>query len=283
VTRVVSEGRGLGWKLNYAWRVVGTGWCFLVFGVMSFVAGATLFPLLCLTTRDPEVARRRAQGLTHRWFGLFVAMMSGMRCMSYEIQGRERLRQGGHLIVANHPSLIDVVFMISLLPEVDCIIKPAIFRNPFMKWPAIWSGYIAQSSPEQLIRDCAASLAKGHSVLVFPEGTRTVPGQPIHMTHGAARMALDSNCTILPVTIRVTPPHLFKNEPWWRVPVTKPHYVFTVGEPYAAGQFLQEAGGVPSLAARRLTKQWERYFTAGAPTQYVPPLAQPAVPAQYSP
>jgi 1-acyl-sn-glycerol-3-phosphate acyltransferase len=277
------EGRSIFSRLEYAWRVAGTGFSFAVFGVMSLVAGATLFPLLCLTTSDPEVARRRAQRLTHRWFGIFCRMMGGLGLLTYEIKGLERLRAPGQLIVANHPSLLDVVFLISYLPEVDCIIKRAIFDNPFMKWPAIWSGYIAQSTPEQLIKDCAAALAKNHSVLVFPEGTRTVPGQPIHMTHGAARMALESNCTILPVTIHVTPAHLFKHEPWWRAPARRSHYVFTVGEPYPAGQFLQEAGGVPSVAARRLTKHWERHFAAGAPAQYVQPLARASVPAQYSP
>jgi 1-acyl-sn-glycerol-3-phosphate acyltransferase len=270
-------------RLEYAYRVVATGWCFAVFGVMSLVAGITLFPLLCLTTRDADVARRRAQGLTHRWFRVFWRMMAATRAISYEAHGLERLRTPGQLVVANHPSLIDVVFMISAMPEVDCIIKRGIFENPFMKWPAIWSGYISQSSPEQLIRDCAASLGKGHSVLVFPEGTRSVPGQPLHMAHGAARMAIEAGCQVLPVTIRVTPPHLFKHEPWYRAPARRPHYVFTVGEPYPAAQFLQEAGGVPSVAARRLTRHWERHFAAAAETQYVRPLAEPAAPPQYSP
>ena len=59
-----------------------------------------------------------------------------MRClglMTYEIRGRERLRRDGLLILANHPTLIDVVLLVSLLPNADCVVKSAVARNAFMK------------------------------------------------------------------------------------------------------------------------------------------------------
>lgn len=278
-----ARPRGLGERLGYAWRVIGTGFCFAVFGAVALVAGLTLFPALGLTAPDRATARRRAQAMTHRWFRMFSRMMAALGLIRYEIHGEERLRVPGQLIVANHPSLIDVVLLLGYLPEVDCIIKKAIFENPFMKWPATWSGYISQSTPEQLIEDCSASLRNRHSLLVFPEGTRTVPGQPIRMAHGAARMALEGNCTILPVAIRCDPPHLFKHEPWWRAPARRPHYVLEVGEPYPASRFLEESGGVPSVAARRLTRHWEQYFAARTGTEAAHPLAKPSAQPQYSP
>lgn len=279
----MTPDRTLGWRLNYAWRVLATGFCFAVFGLVSLVAGVTLFPLLCLSTTDRETARRRVQRLTHRWFGMFSRLMAFVGVISYEINGEERLRAPGQLIVANHPSLIDVVLLIGFVPEVDCIIKRAIFENPFMKWPAGWLGYISQSAPEQLIADCAASLQNNHSLLVFPEGTRTVPGEPIRMTHGAARMALEGNCTIVPVAISCSPPHLFKHEPWYRAPVRRPHYVLDVGQPYPAARFLAEAGGVPSVAARRLTRHWEQHFATHAGSGTAHTLAEPSAHPHYSP
>lgn len=275
--------RTLGWRLHWLWRSAATGFCFAVFGIVSLVAGVTLFPLLCLTTRDAAVARRRAQWLTHRWFGAFSRLMAATRAIRYELHGAERLRTPGVMIVANHPSLIDVVLLLGYLPEVDCILKPAIFANPFMRRPARWLGYIAQSTPEQLFTDVSAALRKRHAVLIFPEGTRTVPGQPIRMGHGAARMAVETGATILPVAIRVTPPHLFKHEPWWRAPVTTPHYVLTVGEPYPAARFLKEADGVPSVAARRLSRHWEQYFAAHTGAHAAHPLADSPGDTHYSP
>lgn len=274
--------RTLGWRLNYVWRAAATGFCFAVFGIVSLVAGFTLFPALCLTAPDAEAARKRAQALTHRWFGAFSRLMAATGAIRYEIHGAERLRQPGLMIVANHPSLIDVVLLLGYLPEVDCIMKQAIFHNPFMKWPATWLGYIAQTSPEQLFTDAQAALAKGHSVLVFPEGTRTVPGQPIRMSHGPARMAIEAGARILPVAIKVTPPHLFKHEPWWRAPESIPHYVLTVGKPYLAADFLKDADGVPSVAARRLSRHWEQYFAEHTGSAAAHPLADPAGDPHYS-
>lgn len=268
--------------LNYAWRAIATGACFAVFGLVSLVAGATLFPLLCLPAPDAEVARIRAQNLTHKWFRMFSRLMAFVGVIRYEIRGAERLRTRGLMIIANHPSLIDVVLLLGYLPEVDCIMKPTIFHNPFMKWPARWLGYIAQSSPEQLFTDCEASLRQNRSLMIFPEGTRSVPGQPIRMGHGAARMALEANATVLPVNIRVTPPHLFKHQPWWKPPVTLPHYEIEVGQPYPVAPFLEQADGVPSVAARRLTRHWEQSFAKATGGIAAHPLAQAAPAPHYS-
>jgi 1-acyl-sn-glycerol-3-phosphate acyltransferase len=278
-----SDPADSGWTLGRIWRSAATGFCFATFGLVSVVAGVTLFPLLCLSTRDAEVARRRAQRLTHVWFGMFSRLMAATRAIRFEVHGAERLRQPGIMVVANHPSLIDVVLLLGYMPEVDCILKPAIFRNPFMRRPATWLGYIAQHSPEQLLVDAQAALRRNHSLLVFPEGTRTVPGEPIRMPHGAARMALETGATIVPVAIKVTPPHLFKHEPWWRAPATRPHYVLTVGKPYPAAKFLEEANGVPSVASRRLSRHWEQYFAEHTGSTAAHPLADPAGRPHYSP
>lgn len=275
--------RTLAWRLNYVYRAAATGFCFAVFGIVSLAAGATLFPLIGLTAADADTSRRRAQRLAHLWFGTFSRLMAATGAIRYEIRGAEKLRQPGVMIVANHPSLIDVVLLLGYLPEVDCILKAAIFRNPFMKWPARWLGYIAQHSPDQLFDDAQMAMKKGHALLVFPEGTRSVPGQPIRMGHGAARMAVEAAATILPVAIRCTPPHLFKHQPWWRPPVTRPHYVLTVGEAYPARRFLDEADGVPSVAARRLSRHWEQYFAERTGGSAAHPLAAHAGQPHYAP
>lgn len=268
--------------LNRAWRVFGTGLSFTVFGLACILFGVTLFPLACLTTRDRATARRRAQWIVHRWFIFFARFMSSIGIIRYEIRGAEKLRRSGQVIIANHPSLIDVVLLIAHIPEVDCIVKRQIFDNPFMRWPALWAGYIRHDTPEQLIADCVGVLKNGHSLLVFPEGTRSVPGQPIHMTHGAARIALEAGADILPVTISCEPPMLVKNEPWYRVPLRRGHYILDVGDAYSAAPFLAEAGGSVTIAARRLTRHWQTYFTARV-TPAAHPLAPHAAPAQYAP
>jgi 1-acyl-sn-glycerol-3-phosphate acyltransferase len=267
--------------INRLWRVVATGISFALFGIAGLAAGATLFPLLCLTARDAAGARRRAQWLISTWFLFFANFMRFVGVISYEVHGAEKLRRPGVMIIANHPSLIDVVLLIARVRVVDCIVKRAVVDNPFMRWPANWAGYICHQTPEQLITDCTAALSRGHSLMIFPESTRTVPGEPIRMMHGAARIALEAGATVLPVTIDCRPATLTKGNPWYNVPARRPHYLITVGEPQHVPRTDAASANI-SAAARRLTYQWEQYFAARTGARAAHPLADAAAPPQYS-
>jgi 1-acyl-sn-glycerol-3-phosphate acyltransferase len=246
-------------RLNRGWRVIATGIAFATFGLGGLVLSVTLFPLAALTSPDPATTRRRVQRTMSASWRLFVWFMKRMGILTWEVRGREKLLPRGQLIVANHPSLLDVVFLISQIPEVDCVVKRAIFTNRFMKYPARWAGYIAERSAEELIADCAAAIRSGRSLLIFPEGTRTVPGQPIAMRRGAAQMALATPCPLRPVTVSVSPPTLIKGQPWYHVPPQAFHVRIEVGDPIAIEPYLKLE---PSVAARHLTRDLEAYFTA---------------------
>lgn len=244
-----------------AWRVLATGFVFLVFGLGALVISATLFPVLRLSSRDGEVARLRIQRGMQLTFRVYVWLMKSLGLLTYEVQHIERLREPGQLVVANHPTLIDVVFLVSLMPRVDCIVKQGLWRNPFLRWPVAWASYIPNTTGEALVAECAATLRRGNSLLIFPEGTRSVPGQPLRMQRGAAHIALASQAPILPITIEVPEPLLTKGYPWHRVPKRRPHFRIKVGEPLPPSVYNPaDQSGV--LAARRLSEFFNKYYAA---------------------
>ncbi|WP_051278018.1 lysophospholipid acyltransferase family protein [Solimonas flava] len=246
--------------LDRRWRQFATGLSFFIFGAVGLLFGLTLFPAVGLTTRDPRVAKRRAQHVVRGWFWTFSRIMRTVGVISWEIHGAEKLRRPGQLIIANHPTLIDVVLLLGYIPETDCIVKEALFRNPFTRLPIRWAGYIANGGDAaRLVADCAATLRAGHSLLIFPEGTRSRPGQPPQIPHGAARIALESGAPILPVTITCEPLMLDKGRPWHDVPARPGHFRIVVGEPYTADAIRAEAPTL-TIAAKRLSQHWTRYF-----------------------
>ena len=251
----------VGRKLNTAWRIAATGFVFALFGIGALFISLTMFPLLRLSTLDNEVARKRIQRGMQLTFRVYMEIMRVLGILTYRVEGAERLRERGMLVVANHPTLIDVVLLVSLMPEVDCIVKRGLWRNPFLRWPVSWASYIPNSEGEELVEGCAKTLRRGHSLLVFPEGTRTVPGRPMRMQRGAAHIALAADCEILPVTITCDPPTLFKGNPWYRVPERRFHLDVVVGTPVPAAQFRRE-GEAPARAARRLTQWLLGYYGA---------------------
>jgi 1-acyl-sn-glycerol-3-phosphate acyltransferase len=157
-----------------------------------------------------------------------------------------------------------VVFLVALMPEVDCIVKQALWRNVFLRWPVVWAGYISNTSGEGLVAACAAALGAGRSLVVFPEGTRTRPGQPRTLQRGAAQIALAARRELLPVTITCEPATLYKANAWYRVPARKPHWIIAVGEPLAIDGHLSEP---PPLAARHLTQALARWFDVSVAQQ----------------
>ena len=71
--------------------------------------------------------------------------MRGVGVLTYEFEGAERLGRPGQIIVANHPSLIDVVFLLGFTPQATCIVKEALFQNPFTRWPVAAAGFVSNS------------------------------------------------------------------------------------------------------------------------------------------
>lgn len=252
----------IGTWLDRRWRQFATGLSFVIFGAVGLLFGMTLFPVVCLSTRDAALAKRRAQRVVQGWFWTFSRIMRTLGVISWEIHGAEKLQRPGQLIIANHPTLIDVVLLLAYIPLTDCIVKASLFRNPFTRLPLHWAGYIGDdNNPTQLVADCVATLKAGNSLMIFPEGTRSRPGQPLQAPHGTARIALESGAPVLPVTIRCEPLMLDKGRPWHDVPVRPGHFRIDVGEPYQTDAWLREAPSL-TIAARRLTQAWLRDFSA---------------------
>ena len=168
-----------------------------------------------------------------------------------------RKLKDARLVLANHPSLLDVVFLISLIPDANCVIKGPLTRNIFTRGPVIAAGYIINESADQVVEAAASAFANGESLIVFPEGTRTTPNQALSFKRGAANLALRAGSDITPVLIYCEPTTLTKNEPWYRVPSRPMHYRFLVRDliPIAPYSTLS-----PTVGARRLTSDLVAFF-----------------------
>ena len=251
--------------LNRGWRVAATGFSFALFGVGGLLLGLVVAPLMLAVVRH---RRRRAalmRGVIHHLFRAFVAMMCLFGLCSVEVRGRERLRRHGLLILASHPSLIDVVFLMALVRDADCIVKAALLRNPFTAGPVRAAGFVCNDSGPGLIDDCVASVRAGNNLIVFPEGTRTPAGSPLgRLQRGAANLAVRGALPITPVRITCSQPMLAKTDKWWRVPPSPGHFTIDVGEDIPIDSHLAE-DGAQALAARRLTDELARRLGAERP------------------
>ena len=251
--------------LNRWWRVAATGFAFAAFGAGSLVLGGVVAPLLQVVVRHRRRRSALMRGLIHHLFRLFVGMMCALRVCSLEVRGRERLARSGLLILASHPSLIDVVFLMALVRDADCIVKSALLRNPFTRGPVRTAGFVCNDSGPGLIDDCVASVRAGNNLIVFPEGTRTPPGEALgRLQRGAANLAVRGSLPITPVRITCSQQMLGKSDKWWHVPCRAGHFVIDVGADIPIDTHLA-ADGAQALAARRLNDELARHLGAKRP------------------
>jgi 1-acyl-sn-glycerol-3-phosphate acyltransferase len=173
------------------------------------------------------------------------------------------LAGGPKLIVANHPSLIDTPLLGAAMPEADFIVGAEWLRNGWMRRAIRLAGYLRAEDGAALVRTAAQRLRAGRSVVVYPEGSRSTPEGLRPFQRGAAHIALEAGCDILPVAIDVTPRVLYRGDSWKSFPDVSPRWRVEFGEPIPCAA---RPGESRPLAARRLTgvledhfqKRWER-------------------------
>jgi 1-acyl-sn-glycerol-3-phosphate acyltransferase len=249
-------------RLNYYWRVIATGLCFATFSLGGLILSFIVIPVISLMSSDSPEKCRRTRHCIHHTLRLFTRLMRVLGVIEFDTREASKalLNHHGKVIIANHPSLIDVVVLMSLTPHADCIVKNKLWDNPCIGLVLRAAQYINNSgNAEQLISACQQSLDEGYSLIIFPEGTRTTPGEALVLQRGAANIALRCKVPLVPVLINCEPATLTKNEKWYRVPPTKVKFSLQVDEVVDTVGFEAEN---PSLAirARHLTAQIQNYY-----------------------
>jgi 1-acyl-sn-glycerol-3-phosphate acyltransferase len=242
--------------LDRTWRLIATSIAFALFGLGGLFVAIFVFPPINLFIRDRARRAEIAQSTVHTIWRIYVRIISWIGAVSFEVHGAELLRSDrGTLVIANHPSLLDIVFIMSLMERTQCVVKAGVWNNPFMRGVVTAANYIPNvGDPEKLLDDCVAALKAGNNLVIFPEGSRTPPGQQRKYQRGFARIAIRSGAPLRLVTVTCDPPTLFKGDPWYRIPERRGHWTIRVHERIA----VEDASEEQALAVRRLCADVER-------------------------
>jgi 1-acyl-sn-glycerol-3-phosphate acyltransferase len=235
------------------------GLAFALTGILSLVLGLVVMPLLRVFGGGREEREIRAQKAIH-WF--VRVCLRGSRILGVvrvQCVDGERLRAPGILVVANHPTLFDALALMSFMPQADCVVKDSYYENPFLAGAARGAGYIPSHDGPGLVSDCVERLARGRSVIIFPEGTRSPVNGLGPFARGAAHIALRAGCDPVPVTIRCQPAILYRGQTWWDMPERSSVLTLSVGEPLRVKETVSDQTS-RGRAARALTASLRDYF-----------------------
>ena len=223
----------------------------LMLGLASLVWNLIAFVLGFLLPR--EAGRRIGRAAIANGYRGYWAVIRPFGFLRLQADALDALRdEGGLVIVANHPSLLDAMMLVARLPKSACVMKSSLMRNPFLAAGARLARYIPNDSAHAMVRTAVADLKAGGQLVMFPEGTRTTtrPLGPFHPSF--ALIAKHAGVPIQTVFIDTDSPYLGKGWPLWRLPPLPIVFTVRLGRRF-------EVGGDHLAAMREI----EAYFAAG--------------------
>lgn len=144
--------------------------------------------------------RFRLAMVWNRFTLFWLALCCGIR---HRVEGLENLPSDGCVVVANHQSSWETLFLTSLFPRLCVLLKRELLRIPFFGWALKLLQPIAidRDNPRMALKQVFEAgtdrISNGCSVLVFPQGTRVDVGEPLRFSRSAAQLAIRSGVKIV--------------------------------------------------------------------------------------
>ena len=148
---------------------------------------------------------RRYHFVVANWCNAGVWLAKVCIGLNYRVTGAENIPDKPCVIVAKHQSTWETLFLSGYFSPLTQVLKRELLRIPFFGWAMYLSKPIAidRGSPKQALRHVstigAERLAQGQWVLIFPEGTRTQPGQTVKFSRSGASLAANAGLPLLPI------------------------------------------------------------------------------------
>lgn len=245
----------MGWR-KYPWiavKLFALAYIFVGGGILA-VLMRLVMPLI------PGDRQMRTQRCIRCVFRGYLQTLQYLGMLTLSVRGQDRLQaSGGKIVIANHPSLLDVVALMAQVPQAQCIVKYQLWDHWFLGPLMRAAGYIRNNlEPEELLQACKKALSGGHTLIIFPEGTRTPRDGMPRFQRGVANIALLTQAPIQTVIIRCTPPFLYKGERWWQAPPRYPHMSLSAG--ICVEKEFYTGLGQRSIATRKLIDYLENYY-----------------------
>jgi 1-acyl-sn-glycerol-3-phosphate acyltransferase len=261
-------------------RLLQTLSSYLVFAVGGALCSWVILPVAWCCGGTLAQRRRRCQRILGEALAFFHWHMRYHRILDFdrrkvpfqEIAGTASSNVPGPVVViANHPTLIDTTALLCSVKYLCCISNPSFYRNPVLTPLLMCCGHINAGKGDigdglQVIETAVARLKAGHSLLIFPEGTRSPSHGLRTFRRGAFEIALRAGVPIQPLLIEVSSPVLNHQLPWYWVPKESVRYTISALPPVltqkdqAPPQKGQKNEASEALTARKICEEMSKTY-----------------------
>jgi 1-acyl-sn-glycerol-3-phosphate acyltransferase len=169
------------------------------FGVTALLGVAALPVLLA--------PRETAMRFGRFWARCVLALLRAIVGLNGEIRGAEHLPRGACLIAMKHQSAWDTLILPIVLGDPAVVIKRELLWLPFYGWYAARAGSIpidrrgGAGALRRMVAAARDAAAAARPIVIFPEGTRTAPGQRLTYQPGAAALYQALGLPLVPAAV----------------------------------------------------------------------------------
>ncbi|DAB22807.1 TPA: hypothetical protein CPT94_04645 [Candidatus Gastranaerophilales bacterium HUM_22] len=182
--------------------------CFFIFGIGAVILNFLLFPFI-------KNNKELCSDIIHNTWRFFVNLMMFLKLFRLDVKKLEKIEN--KVIVSTHPSFIDIVILIALIPRSTCFVKKELAHNPILK-NLVTSIFITNEVElDELKSESKKMLDRGFNVIIFPSGIRHRRDEFPKIRKGASLVALNAGKNIVPVKVFSDRDFLFINQPFYAV------------------------------------------------------------------
>lgn len=182
--------------------------CFFIFGIGAVILNFLLFPFI-------KNNKELCSDIIHYTWKFFVNLMMWLKLFRLDIKKLGKIKN--KVIVSTHPSFIDIVILIALIPRSTCFVKKELAHNPILK-NLVTSIFITNEVElEELKSESKKMLDRGFNVIIFPSGIRHRRDEFPKIRKGASLVALNAGKNVVPIRMFSDRDFLFINQPFYAV------------------------------------------------------------------
>ncbi|CAM2943462.1 lysophospholipid acyltransferase family protein [Hathewaya histolytica] len=176
---------------------------FLEFGIYMIGCFFKKIKHTSLKKKSKELSGEYLRKVVNGWSSFIIRKVP----MKLDVKGIENIPEEACLFACNHQSLLDIPVMLNVIPrKVGFVAKKELKKSPMITYwmEQIKCVFIDRQNPREGIKAIISGseyLKEGHSMLIFPEGTRSRSSNMNEFKKGSLKMAFKSGRPIVPVTL----------------------------------------------------------------------------------
>ena len=178
-------------------------WWRTVFYLIPLVS---VYTIVLGTTSLVSTLFDRSGNFAHACARAWARLILGTTGVRVRVSGLEHLEPGrSYVFAANHQSIYDIPILFASIPaQLRIVAKQSLGQIPFMGWHLRRAGHLLvdrKNPGADIVRKMRRLVSESSSLIVFPEGTRSVDGRLGRFKKGSFLVAIDAGLPVVPVSI----------------------------------------------------------------------------------